>query len=102
MAKPGLKSSLAGRGDTIIAGLIAAGTLVLLVATLDDYGMAWDEGFTVEREERLREWFARVVSGSSTVHPAWPPILSKLESRSTYLRLAGPDAAASPWSRESL
>ena len=43
-----------------MAGLVAAGTMAVLLATLNDYGMAWDEGFTVEREERLREWFARV------------------------------------------
>jgi hypothetical protein len=30
--------------DLSIAGLIAAGTMALLWATLSDYGMAWDEG----------------------------------------------------------
>jgi len=81
--------------------LVATGTLVLLLATLNDYGMTWDEGFTVEREERLREWFARVAGDTSPLSQAWPPTLSKLERRSAYLRRAGP-AAESPWSRESL
>src|SRR3954465_2101362 len=92
---------LSRRSDAVVAGLIAAGTLALLLATLNDYGMAWDEGFTVEREERLREWFARVAGDSSPLNLAWPPRYSKLESRSAYLRSAGP-AAESPWSRESL
>jgi hypothetical protein len=89
------------RGDAALAGLIAFGTLTLLSATLGDYGMAWDEGFTVEREERLREWFARVVGDTSVWSQAWSPRLSKLEPRSAYLRRAGPDAG-SPWGRESL
>ena len=59
----GWRAALSGRGDRVMAGLIAAGTMALLLATLDDYGMAWDEGFTVEREERLREWFGRVFAG---------------------------------------
>jgi hypothetical protein len=89
------------RGDAIATGLIAAGVLTLLLVTLNDYGMTWDEGFTVEREERLREWFARVAGDDSPRSQAWSPVLSKLERRSTYLRTAGP-AAESPWSRESL
>lgn len=95
------KAFLARWGDTVVAVLVATGTLALLLATLNDYGMAWDEGFTVEREERLREWFARVVGDSSPRSRARTTILSKLESRSAYLRRAGPDAA-SPWSGESL
>ncbi|HEX8202207.1 MAG TPA: 4-amino-4-deoxy-L-arabinose transferase, partial [Isosphaeraceae bacterium] len=101
MAAGGCKAFLGSRGDAIAAGLLAAGTLVLLVATLGDFGMAWDEGFTVEREERLREWFARVAGDSSPESRAWTPVFSKLEPRSDYLRRAGP-AAGSPWSRESL
>lgn len=85
----------------VLATLLALSTLALLVITLDDYGMAWDEGFTVEREERLQEWFGRVVGGVSGENRAWSPYLSKLDRRSAYLRDAGP-AADSPWSRESL
>jgi hypothetical protein len=80
---------------------MVAGTLAVLLATLNDYGMAWDEGFTVEREERLREWFARVAGDTSPLSQAWSPILSRLERRSVYHDRAGP-AAESPWSRESL
>jgi hypothetical protein len=95
------RAALSRRSDAIVVGLVAAGTLALLLATLNDYGMAWDEGFTVEREERLREWFARVWFGPDRAERAWPPILSKLESRREYLRRAG-SRADSPWSRESL
>jgi Dolichyl-phosphate-mannose-protein mannosyltransferase len=89
------------RIDLFIAALIAACSLTLITATLNDYGMAWDEGFTVEREERLREWFARVGGDSSPGSQAWPVSLSKLEPRWVYVRRAGA-AAESPWSRESL
>ncbi len=85
----------------MLTAFLILGTMVLLAATLEDYGMAWDEGFTVEREERLREWFSRVVGDPSKAYRAWSPIMSKLERRSEYLRRAGPDVA-SPWSRESL
>ncbi|WP_406699407.1 glycosyltransferase family 39 protein [Singulisphaera sp. Ch08] len=95
------KGLLARWGDTLVAVLIALGTLTLLLATLNDYGMAWDEGFTVEREERLREWFGRVAGDSSPANRAWSPRLSKLETRAAYQRNAGP-AAWSPWSRASL
>jgi hypothetical protein len=88
-------------GDVITAALVAAGTLALLLATLGDYGMTWDEGFTVEREERLREWFARVAGDTAPSRQAWSPTLSMLERSSVYHRRAGP-AAGSPWSRESL
>jgi 4-amino-4-deoxy-L-arabinose transferase-like glycosyltransferase len=92
---------LARRGDAIAAGLLSLGALALLVATLDDYGMAWDEGFTVEREERLAEWFARASGRGGSGYRAWSPALSKLERRAAYLRRAG-TSARSPWSRESL
>jgi hypothetical protein len=101
MATAGWKAFLVSWGDAVVAGLVAAGTLALLLATLNDYGMAWDEGFTVEREERLREWFARVAGDTSPASRAWSPTLSKLERRSDYLRRAGPEAE-SPWSKESL
>jgi hypothetical protein len=91
---------LARRGDAVVAVLLALGTLALLLATINDYGMAWDEGYTVEREERLREWFARVAGSGSPV-VAWSPILSKLERRWAYLQRAGGEAE-SPWSRDSL
>lgn len=88
-------------GDLLVAGLIAVGSLILLVCTLNDYGMAWDEGFTVEREDRLREWFGRVAGDSSPANRAWSPRLSKLETRSAYQKKAGA-AAWSPWSPASL
>src|SRR5262245_27261981 len=43
--------------DALIAALIAAGALGALLVTSRDYGMVWDEGFTVRREEALWPWF---------------------------------------------
>lgn len=94
-------ASLGSRFDVGLACLLGVGTLVLLLATMDDFGMTWDEGFTVEREERLKEWFARVAGDNSPGVRAWSPPMSNLESRADYLRQAGP-RAASPWSRDSL
>ncbi|CAN5852757.1 hypothetical protein BH23PLA1_BH23PLA1_13470 [soil metagenome] len=88
-------------GDFLLAWLIVSGSLILLTKTLNDYGMAWDEGFTVERVERLREWFARIAGDTSLKHRAWSPRMSQLDRRQDYLREAGP-AAGSPWSRESI
>lgn len=87
------------RTDLLLAAAIALGTFGLLLATLRDPGMTWDEGFTVEREERLVEWFGRVLGGDPP--RAWAPLTSNLESRAHYLREAGA-SAASPWSRASL
>ncbi|WP_165066226.1 ArnT family glycosyltransferase [Paludisphaera rhizosphaerae] len=101
MSERGGKSWRERWGDPILGLLIASATLVLLIATLNDYGMAWDEGFTVEREERLREWFAKVGGAGSSVRHARAMSLSKLESRGSYLAKAGA-SASSPWSRESL
>ena len=101
MATRGWRAFLARWGDAVAAALLAAGTLFLLTATLNDYGMVWDEGFTVEREERLREWFALVVGDTSPSNRARPPASSKLEPRSAYLRRTGSEAG-SPWGREAL
>ncbi|WP_406694768.1 glycosyltransferase family 39 protein [Singulisphaera sp. Ch08] len=89
------------RLDVAVAGLLVVGVLLLLLVTMDDFGMTWDEGFTVEREERLKEWFARVVGANSRGVQAWSPPTSNLESRRDYLKRAGA-RAASPWSRDSL
>ena len=67
------RSRISGHVDAIITVVIAALTLFVLIATLNDHGMVWDEGFTVEREERLREWFHRVVGDDSVSSRAWPP-----------------------------
>ncbi|SIN73887.1 Dolichyl-phosphate-mannose-protein mannosyltransferase [Singulisphaera sp. GP187] len=88
-------------GDRLVAGLIAVGALALLWGTLNDYGMAWDEGFTIEREDRLREWFGRITGDSTAASQAWSPRLSKLETRSAYQRNAGL-SVWSPWSPASL
>jgi hypothetical protein len=36
---------------------------ILMVATLGHPGMAWDEGFTVQRAERVHAWLARFAAG---------------------------------------
>jgi multisubunit Na+/H+ antiporter MnhC subunit len=100
MSSAGARTFFARWENVLTAVVIAAATLALLLATINDYGMAWDEGFTVEREERLREWFARA-AGNPSPSRAWSPSLSKLERRSDYLKRAGADAE-SPWSRGSL
>ncbi len=91
----------AGRRGGVMPWAIALGTLALLTWTLGDYGMAWDEGFVVERVDRLREWSGRVAGDSSPGGRAWAPATSNLRRRADYLAAAGP-SAASPWSRESL
>jgi hypothetical protein len=87
--------------DAALAVALSLGALALMVATLGDHGMAWDEGFTVEREQRLAEWFARVAGDRSPRARAWTPSLTKLQTRDDYLERAGA-SAGSPWSRESL
>ncbi len=87
--------------DALIATALAGAAFAILVATLGDFGMAWDEGYTVEREQRLAEWFARVAGDRSQRARAWTPSMSKLQPRSDYLARAGA-SASSPWSRESL
>ena len=61
-AEPGLQPVPQAyfRGRFVTSCLIGFGSLAVLACHPVDYGMTWDEGFTVEREERLREWFARV------------------------------------------
>ena len=46
--------------DALFATLIAAGVLTALVATSRDHAMVFDEGFTVDRELTLAQWFAGV------------------------------------------
>jgi hypothetical protein len=46
--------------DFVLGTTLALGTFLLLWATLGDPGMAWDEGFTVQREETVRIWFREV------------------------------------------
>jgi len=82
------------------AGLTAA-VLLLITVTLSDHGLAWDEGFTVERVDRLREWFSWIGGDTGTSKRAWSPASSNLEPRPVYLRRLGP-SAGSPWGRETL
>ncbi len=89
------------RVDATLAVVLALVTFTLLIATLGDVGMTWDEGFTVEREERLGEWFARIAGKTTASSRAWSAVSSQLEPRDNYLTRAG-SAARSPWSRESI
>lgn len=40
---------------------IALAVACPLLATLEDPGMAWDEGYTVERADKVRSWFAELL-----------------------------------------
>jgi 4-amino-4-deoxy-L-arabinose transferase-like glycosyltransferase len=84
----------------ISAGLSSA-VLLLLTLTLSDHGLAWDEGFTVERVDRLREWFSWVGNDTAAAKRAWSPASSNLEPRPEYLGRLGP-SAGSLWERETL
>jgi hypothetical protein len=75
------------------AGL-AALVLVVMSATLGDLGFTWDEGYTVERVDRLREWFHQVAGDDSPEVRAWTPPTSKLGAR--------PGGTAGPWNPEVL
>ena len=48
--------------DPLLAVLVAAVLLAALLGTSHDYAMAFDEGFTVKREQVLTRWFAALVS----------------------------------------
>jgi hypothetical protein len=85
--------------DAILAWALTAGTMAVLTATLGDFGMSWDEGFTVEREERVAEWLARVMGANPP--PAFDPNSSNLESRVDFLKRVE-KRTPSPWGRESL
>jgi 4-amino-4-deoxy-L-arabinose transferase-like glycosyltransferase len=46
---------------------IGIATLLLFVATLDRPVITWDEGYTIQREERMQEWFGHVTAPPSGV-----------------------------------
>jgi Dolichyl-phosphate-mannose-protein mannosyltransferase len=62
--------------DASIAILIAAAVLSALVGTSRDYAMAFDEGFTIDRDMTLADWFAGLarpapgLTRSDYFHPA--------------------------------
>ncbi len=41
----------------IAAVCVSTASLTVLLSTSDDYGMVWDEGHTIRREEQLARWF---------------------------------------------
>jgi hypothetical protein len=51
--------------DTALSVAIGAGTLAILLATLDTPAMTWDEGYTLQREEKMRAWFSLVGQGDA-------------------------------------
>ncbi|MBI3465050.1 MAG: hypothetical protein HY000_18640, partial [Planctomycetes bacterium] len=48
---------------------LGAGTLALLMATLDEPTITWDEGYTITREDKVRSWFHLLISPE---HPLFP------------------------------
>jgi 4-amino-4-deoxy-L-arabinose transferase-like glycosyltransferase len=45
--------------------IVSALTLLVVLATGPQFGMVWDEGYTVRRDRLLNEWFGRVLSVTS-------------------------------------
>src|SRR4051794_41754127 len=62
------------RSWTIGAGAltVAAGTLLLLLATGPRLAIAWDESYTLGREARVRDWF-RAVRDPARFAASWRP-----------------------------
>ena len=52
--------------------LVAAGVLVFLVATEPKLAMVWDEGYTLGREARVRDWL-RAVRDPAAFARTWSP-----------------------------
>ncbi len=52
---------------------VALATLALMVATEPRLAIVWDEGFTLGREARIREWFRAVADPRRSPRPGCPP-----------------------------
>ena len=52
--------------------LVVAGTLALMIGTEPHLAMAWDEGYTLGREARVRAWF-RAVRDPQAFAKTWVP-----------------------------
>jgi hypothetical protein len=76
-----------------VGGLVfAAATLFLLIATEPRLAIVWDEGFTLGREERVRQWL-RAMRDPAAFASAWaPPSLAE--------ELIQPDGRPPPVSSE--
>jgi len=53
---------VAARGHGWTSAGVALAALIVLVGTAPDFGMAWDEGFTVRRDRTLEGWFSRLIA----------------------------------------
>ena len=60
--KIGAPSDRAPLVDLLVALSIAIAVLAGLVATSRDYAMVFDEGFTVDRDLTLAQWFEGIAS----------------------------------------
>jgi 4-amino-4-deoxy-L-arabinose transferase-like glycosyltransferase len=89
---------------------VALATAVLMLATEPHLAIVWDEGYTLGREERLREWFRALADPprfaaswrppteelvQQDVPPTSPPPASRLDSRRELL--TDPDVLAWFW-----
>jgi hypothetical protein len=65
-----------------LAATVACGTSILLTSTIGRPVITWDEGFSIRREERMRNWFRLMVSppqpgmrgrllDESVIHDLW-------------------------------
>jgi hypothetical protein len=64
------KVSRRSRVDRLFALGVFAVALVVLLGTSAQFGMAWDEGHTVRREQILADWFAWIVDPPPGHHRA--------------------------------
>jgi hypothetical protein len=87
--------------EAALSAALSVAVLLLLTVTLSDYGLAWDEAFTIERVDRLHEWFCWAGGDTDTSKRAWSPVSSNLEPRPANFERLGP-GSGSPWGREAL
>ncbi len=52
--------------ETALSIAIGTATLAVMLVTIDAPAMTWDEGYTLEREEKVRAWFSLVAHGGAT------------------------------------
>jgi 4-amino-4-deoxy-L-arabinose transferase-like glycosyltransferase len=66
MPTPAVKAKLAGLG-------VGVATAILMLATEPFMAIGWDEGYTLGREARLREWF-RALGNPAAFAAGWQPL----------------------------
>lgn len=85
--------------DSWLAAAAGAATLAILVATLDRPAITWDEGVTLQRESKVREWFGRIRSPGevprsvlfreTVLHRFWPFAREEPDGHPPFYALLG-------------